>query len=77
MWIGLASSSSESDARATLSQLQRQFPGKLGASSIHRIDRGRAGVLYRLRLGPLSLEAASKVCSAVRATGKSCVLTSG
>jgi hypothetical protein len=76
MWIGLASSSSESDARATLSQLQKQFPGQLGGSSIHQVDRGGPGDLYRLRLGPLPLGAASKVCSAVRAAGKNCVLTS-
>jgi hypothetical protein len=57
--------------------LQKQFPGKLGASSIRRDDRGGAGVLYRVRVGPLSLDAAAKVCSIVRAAGKNCILTNG
>jgi hypothetical protein len=77
MWIGLASSSSESDARATLSQLQKKFPGQLGASSILRVERGGTGALYRVRVGPLSLKSAAKVCSVVRAAGKNCVLTGG
>ena len=76
-WIGVASSSSESDARGTLAQLEKRFPGQLGAASIRRDDRGGAGVLYRVRTGPLSLEAAAKVCSVVRAAGKICVLTNG
>jgi hypothetical protein len=76
MWIGLASSSSESDARATLSLLQKQFPDQISASSIRRVDRG-GDVLYRVRVGPLPLEGAAKVCSVLRAAGKNCILTSG
>jgi cell division septation protein DedD len=77
LWVGVASSYSESDARATLSQLQKQFPGRLGGGSISRDDRGGAGVFYRVRVGPLSLESAAKVCSRLRAAGKNCVLTRG
>jgi hypothetical protein len=73
--IRLASSLSESDARATLSRLQKQFPGALGGGSIRRDDLGNDGVFYRVRVGPLSREAADKVCSRLKAAGKNCILT--
>jgi len=57
-------------------QIDYRWPGG-DAASIRRDDRGGAGVLYRVRTGPLSLEAAAKVCSVVRAAGKICVLTNG
>jgi SPOR domain len=73
--IRLASSLSESDARATLSQLQKQFPGALGGGSIGRDNLGSFGVFYRVRVGSLSREAADKVCSQLRAVGRKCILT--
>jgi hypothetical protein len=73
--IRLASSLSESDARATLSRLQKQLPGALANGSIRREDLGSEGVFYRVRVGPLSREAADKICSRLRAVGKSCILT--
>ena len=76
-WIGLGSSPSESEARATLLQLEKQFPGALSSGSIRPEDRGSEGVFYRIRVGPLSLEAAAKICSRLRAAGKSCLLIRG
>jgi SPOR domain len=58
-----------------LSQLQKQFPGALGGGSIGRDNLGSFGVFYRVRVGPLSREAADKVCSQLRAVGKKCILT--
>jgi hypothetical protein len=75
--IRLASSLSESDAHATLSQLQRQFPGALQSGSVSRDNLGSIGVFYRVRIGPLSRESAEKVCSRLRAAGRKCFLTHG
>jgi hypothetical protein len=75
--IQLASSPSESDARATLSRLQRQFPAALGGGSVRRADLGGKGIFYRVRVGPLSREAADKICSQVKAGGADCILTRG
>jgi hypothetical protein len=75
--LRLASSLSESDARATLSQLQREFPGALQNGSVSRDNLGSYGVFYRVKVGPLSREAAERVCSRLRTAGKKCVLTRG
>ncbi|SEE77389.1 Sporulation related domain-containing protein [Rhizobiales bacterium GAS188] len=75
--IQLASSPSESDARATLSRLQRQFPSALGGGAVHRADLGSKGVFYRVRVGPLSRDAADKICTQLKAGGAECILTRG
>jgi cell division septation protein DedD len=75
--LRLASSLSESDARATLSQLQREFPGTLQNGSVSRDNLGSYGVFYRVKVGPLSREAAERACSRLRAAGKKCILTHG
>jgi cell division septation protein DedD len=75
--IQLASSPSESDARATLSRLQRQFPSALGGGAVHRADLGSKGIFYRVRVGPLSRDAADKICTQVKAGGAECILTRG
>ncbi|MBV9569188.1 MAG: SPOR domain-containing protein [Hyphomicrobiales bacterium] len=75
--LRLASSLSESDARATLSQLQRQFPGALQNGSVTRDNLGSFGVFYRVKVGPLSREAAERVCSRLRSAGKKCIVTPG
>jgi hypothetical protein len=75
--IQLASSPSESDARATLSRLQRQFPSALGGGSVRRANLGAKGIYYRVRVGPLTRDAADKLCSQIRAGGADCILTRG
>jgi cell division septation protein DedD len=75
--IQLASSPSESDARATLSRLQKQFPNMLGGGSIRRANLGNKGIYYRVRVGPLSRDAADKLCSQIKAGGADCILTRG
>jgi hypothetical protein len=75
--IQLASSPSETDARATLSRLQRQFPNMLGGGSVYRANLGNKGIYYRVRVGPLSRDAADKLCSHVKAGGADCILTRG
>jgi len=75
--LRLASSLSESDARATLSQLQKEFPGALQNGSVTRDNLGSYGVFYRVKVGPLPREAAERLCSRLRAAGKKCVLSRG
>jgi hypothetical protein len=75
--VQLASSPSESEARATLSRLQKQFPSALGGGSVRRADLGGKGVYYRVRVGPLSRDAADKICSQLKAGGADCILTRG
>jgi hypothetical protein len=75
--VQLASSPSESDARATLSRLQRQFPSALGGGSIRRADLGGKGIYYRVRVGPLTRDAADKICTQLKAGGADCILTRG
>jgi hypothetical protein len=75
--VQLASSPSESDARATLSRLKGQFPGVLSGGSIRRADLGSKGIYYRVRVGPLTRDAADKICAQVKAGGAECILTRG
>jgi cell division septation protein DedD len=73
--VQLASSPSKSEALATLSRLRKQFPDVLRGGSVHRADQGRMGVSYRVQLGPLSRNAADKVCSRLKSSGASCIVT--
>jgi hypothetical protein len=75
--IKLASSVSEQAAQETLSRLQKQFPGLLSSGSVRREDMGKFGVFYRVRVGPLSREAADKVCAQLKAGGASCTVSGG
>jgi hypothetical protein len=75
--IQVASSTSETEARATLARLQKQFPSALGSGTVHRADLGAKGVYYRVRVGPLSRDAADKICSQLKAGGAECILTRG
>jgi hypothetical protein len=75
--IQVASSPSESEARATLSRLQKQFPDTLGGGTVRRADLGSKGVFYRVRVGPLTRDAADKLCSQLKASGAACILTRG
>jgi hypothetical protein len=72
--IQMASSRSRSDALATLSRLQKQFPDMLGDGSVRRADRGSSGVFYRVQAGPLSREAADKACTRLKAKGENCIV---
>jgi hypothetical protein len=75
--IQVASSPSESEARATLSRLQKQFPDALDGGTVRRADLGSKGVFYRVRVGPLTHDAADKLCSQLKAGGAACILTRG
>jgi hypothetical protein len=73
--VQLGSSPSKSEALATLARLRTQFPDVLRGGSVHRADQGSMGVFYRVQVGPLSRDAADKVCSQLKSTGASCIVT--
>jgi hypothetical protein len=73
----VASSQSESNARATLARLQKQFPNELRGGAVHRADLGSKGIYYRVQVGPVSREAADKICERLKANGAQCIRTGG
>jgi len=73
--VQLASSPSKSEALATLSRLRKQFPDVLRGGSVHRADQGSTGMSYRVQVGPLSRDAAVKVCAQLKSSGASCTVT--
>jgi SPOR domain len=73
--VQLGSSPSKSEALATLSRLRKQFPDVLHGGSVRRADQGSMGVFYRVQVGPLSRDAADKVCSQLKSSGASCIVT--
>jgi hypothetical protein len=60
-----------------LARLQKQFPNALSGGSVRREDLGKFGVFYRVRVGPLSRDAADKVCAQLKAGGASCAISGG
>jgi hypothetical protein len=72
--IQLASSLSESEARATLSRLKKLFPDALGGGSVHRAEGNGNGAFYRVQAGPLSRNAAESACSRLKASGENCIV---
>jgi hypothetical protein len=75
--VKLASSVSQQAANEILSRLQKQFPGLLANGVVRREDMGKFGVFYRVRVGPLSREAADKMCAQLKASGASCSFSGG
>jgi SPOR domain len=70
--VKLGSSTTEKDAQMTMTRLQKEFPGVLPHAYVKREDMGAEGVFYRVRVGPLSRDAADKLCSQLKAAGRSC-----
>jgi hypothetical protein len=75
--VKLASSTSEEKAREALGRLRKQFPGALSNAGVYREDLGKAGVFYRVRVMPLTRDAADKVCAELKAGGASCSISGG
>jgi hypothetical protein len=75
--VKLASSTSEEKAREALGRLRKQFPGPLSNAGVYREDLGKAGVFYRVRVMPLTRDAADKVCAELKAGGASCSISGG
>jgi hypothetical protein len=74
--VQVNSSTSEADARAQFTSLQRRFPEQLGGRTptIRRADLGSRGTFYRVRVGGLSREEANRICEGLKAGGAGCFI---
>ena len=75
--VAVASERSAADAEAVFRSLQAKFPDQLGGREpiVHRTDLGPEGIYYRASIGPfVSMKAAARVCSSLRAAGESCLV---
>ena len=75
--VQVTSQRSEAEAQTEFKSLQAKFPGQLGNRQpiIHRADLGDKGTFYRALVGPFaSSEAASAMCSNLKAAGGSCIV---
>ncbi len=74
--VQVSSQRSEADAQAAFRSLQAKYPSQLGDRQpvIHRVDLGAKGIYYRAMVGPLGSEAASQLCSSLRAAGGQCIV---
>jgi hypothetical protein len=73
----VASERSAADADAVFRSLQAKFPNQLGGREpiVRRTDLGPEGIYYRASIGPfVSMKAAAKVCSSLKAAGESCLV---
>jgi SPOR domain len=75
--VAVASERSAADAEAVFRSLQAKFPDQLGGREpiVHRTDLGPEGIYYRASIGPfVSMKAAARVCSSLKAAGESCLV---
>jgi SPOR domain len=75
--VQVSSRRSERDARAAFHQLQARFPKQLGGRTpiIRRANLGARGIYYRAMVGLFATaEAASALCSSLKAAGGSCLV---
>ena len=75
--VEVASERSAADADAVFRSLQAKFPNQLGGREpiVRRTDLGPEGIYYRALIGPfVSMKAAAKVCSSLKAAGESCLV---
>jgi hypothetical protein len=63
--------------RRGLSKSAGQIPNQLGGREpiVRRTDLGPEGIYYRASIGPfVSMKAAARVCSSLKAAGESCLV---
>jgi hypothetical protein len=75
--VQVSSQRTEAEAQSAFKSLQAKFPSQLGNRQpiIHRADLGDKGTYYRAMVGPFgSSEAASAMCSNLKAAGGSCIV---
>jgi hypothetical protein len=75
--VAVASERSAADAEAVFRSLQAKFPNQLGGREpiVRRTDLGPEGIYYQASIGPfVSMKAAAKVCSSLKAAGESCLV---
>jgi len=75
--VQVTSQRSEADAQAAFRALRTKFPNQLSGREpiIRRADLGDKGVYYRALVGPFaSMEAATGMCSSLKAAGGNCLV---
>lgn len=73
--VQVASTRSETDARAVWTTLQQKFPGLVSGTyaDVKRADLGDKGIYYRTRVAGLSdKSAAQSLCNSFKAAGQAC-----
>lgn len=73
--VQIAARHNEADAQASLHSLQAKHPQQLSGqhTMVRRVDLGAKGIYYRAMIGPFaSSEAASHICSKLKAAGVTC-----
>ena len=73
--VQVASTRSETDARAVWTTLQRKFPGLVSGTyaDVKRVDLDDKGIYYRTRVAGLDdKSAAQSLCNAFKAAGQAC-----
>lgn len=75
--VQLAAGKSEASVQKAWAALQKAHPDLLGNLSltIERVDKGTAGIFYRLQAGPLADKAAARqLCASLKAKGQDCIV---
>jgi SPOR domain len=75
--VQLTSERSAAEAHASFRALRAKFPNQLGGREpiVRRTDLGAKGIYYRASIGPfVSMKAAARVCSSLKAAGESCLV---
>ncbi len=75
--VQISASHNKADAQTSLRGLEAKYRHQLGGqhTMVRRVDLGTKGVYYRAMVGPFaSSEAASHMCSKLRAAGASCLV---
>ncbi|HEY1385819.1 MAG TPA: SPOR domain-containing protein [Dongiaceae bacterium] len=77
--IQLAAGKSEDAVKKQWAALQKAYPDLLGPLSltVQKVDKGAAGIFYRLQAGPVADKAAAKkLCASLKAKGQDCIVAS-
>jgi SPOR domain len=75
--VQLAAGKSEASVQKEWAALQKAYPALLGGLglTIERVDKGAAGVFYRLQAGPLADKAAAKeLCASLKQKNQDCLV---
>lgn len=75
--VQLAAGKSEASVQQEWAALQKAHPTLLGGLTLHiqKVDKGSAGIFYRLQAGPLAdKNAAKELCASLKQKGQDCIV---
>lgn len=75
--VQLAAGKSEDAVKKEWARLQKAYPDLLGSLSLtmQRVDKGSAGIFYRLQAGPLAdANAAKQLCASLKQHNQDCIV---